>query len=104
MPYAVRAQKCRNSEGKTGTHVVYRQDTGKAVSCHASESGAQAAMRARYANEKGEDISKEDAKLILKDQADMACSVCGVSKEVLEQVGDNLKYARKKSTYYKRNT
>ena len=54
MPWKVRQRKCRlKSTGESGTHAVVKKD-GKSeeqVSCHTSEEKADAAVKARYANE-----------------------------------------------------
>ena len=55
MPWKVRARACKQkSTGKPGTHVnVKVKSDGKEeqVSCHTSETKAQAALRAKYASE-----------------------------------------------------
>lgn len=61
MPYEVKAQSCTTSEGRKGSHVVVNKNTGKAVSCHLSQEKAKAAMRAKYANEKGLALDNPDS-------------------------------------------
>lgn len=55
MPWKVRKRPCKQkSTGRTGTHAVVKLKSGGAEeqeSCHTSEPKAQAAIRARHANE-----------------------------------------------------
>ncbi len=54
MPWKVRKRSCKQkSTGKSGSHVVVKKDGGseEQESCHTSEEKADAAVRARYANE-----------------------------------------------------
>ena len=54
MPWKIRKRSCRQkSTGKTGTHAVVKKDgdAEEQESCHTSEEKADAAVRARYANE-----------------------------------------------------
>lgn len=54
MPWKVHKRSCKQkSTGKTGTHAVVKKDGGseEQESCHTSEEKADAAVRARYANE-----------------------------------------------------
>ena len=54
MPWKVRQRKCRQkSTGKSGSHAVVKKDgdSEEQESCHTSKKKADAAVRARYANE-----------------------------------------------------
>jgi hypothetical protein len=51
MPYAVVKQKCKQSDGDSGSWIVKRRDTGKKVSCHQSKEKAQGSVSARHVNE-----------------------------------------------------
>ena len=54
MPWKVRKRSCKQkTTGKTGSHAVVKKDgsSEEQESCHASEEKADAAVRARYANE-----------------------------------------------------
>ena len=54
MPYKVRKRDCKQSDGSKGTHVVLKKKRGGGTekrSCHKSEEKADAAVRARWANE-----------------------------------------------------
>lgn len=51
MPYTVKKQACEQADGTKGTHVLIKDATGEVVSCHTSKADADAAMRARMANE-----------------------------------------------------
>ena len=54
MPWKIRKRSCRQkSTGKTGTHAVVKKDgsSEEQESCHTSEEKADAAVRARHANE-----------------------------------------------------
>lgn len=54
MPWKVHKRSCKQkSTGKAGTHAVVKKDGGseEQESCHTSEEKADAAVRARYANE-----------------------------------------------------
>ncbi len=54
MPYQVRKRSCKQSDGSKGTHVVLKKkrDGGtEQRSCHKSETKADSAVRARWANE-----------------------------------------------------
>ena len=55
MPWKVRKRSCKQkTTGKTGTHAVVKKDSAaeEQESCHTSEEKANAAVRARYANER----------------------------------------------------
>lgn len=67
MPFAVRKQKCRQSDGTPGTHVVYRTDTGKKVSCHRSHTAAEAARRIRTARSEDRHYNPNDAIILIED-------------------------------------
>ena len=62
MPWKPIARKCKQkSTGKTGSHVVVKVKKGGGTeqeSCHTSKEKAQAAIRARYANET--DVNEEE--------------------------------------------
>ena len=49
MPYRIRKQKCTDSKGKSGTHVLQKNKNGKWIktSCHSSKKSAESSMRAR---------------------------------------------------------
>ena len=51
MPYSIKKCDCRDSKGKKGKYIITKKGKGKALSCHTSKKKAQAAVRARYANE-----------------------------------------------------
>ena len=54
MPWKVRQRNCRQkSTDKTGSHAVVKVDgeSEEQETCHASKEKADAAIRARYANE-----------------------------------------------------
>lgn len=51
MPYSVKKRKCKNAKGKKGKYVITKKGKNKKLSCHTSKEKAQAAVRARYANE-----------------------------------------------------
>ena len=54
MPWKVRRRKCKQASGKPGKYVVVKVKRGgkeEKESCHISKDKAQAATRARYANE-----------------------------------------------------
>jgi hypothetical protein len=51
MPYKVRKVKCKNSKGKTGKYILTKKGDNKKISCHTSKEKANAAVRARWANE-----------------------------------------------------
>tara|TARA_R110001583_G_scaffold7985_18_gene39020 strand:+ start:8605 stop:9807 length:1203 start_codon:yes stop_codon:yes gene_type:complete len=56
MPYKVKKQKCKQSDGKSGKYVVQKKKSGKwkKASCHASEKKADSAKRARGMHEESE--------------------------------------------------
>jgi hypothetical protein len=51
MPYSVKKRKCKDSKGDEGKFVITKKGENKKLSCHKSKEKAQAAVRARYANE-----------------------------------------------------
>lgn len=51
MPYSIRKCKCKDSKGKKGKYIITKKGKSKQLSCHTSKSKAQAAIRARWANE-----------------------------------------------------
>jgi len=55
MPYKIKKQRCKQSDGDTGSYVVQKKKSGKwkKSSCHTSKQKAKSATRARYASEKG---------------------------------------------------
>ena len=59
MPYKVRKRKCKNASGKKGKYVITKSNDNKKISCHTSKSKANAAVRAKYANEEIEEIMEE---------------------------------------------
>lgn len=82
MPYGIRKQECTDSSGEKGTHVVYKKDSGKTVSCHKSRVAAQKAIRARHANEPKAGTEPKDGKTrqkitfpILKSKVDYRLSL-----------------------------
>ena len=58
MPYKVKKQKCKQSDGKSGSYVLQKKKSGKweKASCHASKEKADAARRARGMHENSEPI------------------------------------------------
>jgi len=52
MPYGIRKQPCTDSNGNKGNYVLYITTTGRKVSCHKTRANAEAARRAREANER----------------------------------------------------
>ena len=59
MPYKVRKRKCKDSSGKKGKYIITKSNDNKKISCHTSKSKANAAVRAKYANEDIEEIMEE---------------------------------------------
>lgn len=59
MPYKVKKRKCKDSSGKKGKYVITKSNNNKKISCHTSKSKANAAVRAKYANEDIEEIMEE---------------------------------------------
>ena len=51
MPYKIRKVKCKNAKGKTGKYILTKKGDNKKISCHTSKEKANAAVRARWANE-----------------------------------------------------
>lgn len=51
MPYKIRKRKCKNSQNKKGKYIITKSNNNKKISCHTSKEKAQAARRAKYANE-----------------------------------------------------
>ena len=76
MPWKPIARKCKQkSTGKTGSHVVVKVKKGGGTeqeSCHTSKEKAQAAIRARYANETDvneEEVLREWVRFVLRESA-----------------------------------
>ena len=51
MPYKVKKCKCKDSKGRKGKYIVTKKGKNKQLSCHTTKAKANAAIRARYANE-----------------------------------------------------
>ena len=47
MPFSVREQGCRMSDGLRGTFSVVNTDTGETVSCHTTKRNAELSARIR---------------------------------------------------------
>ena len=55
------SQKCKNSDGKTGSAVVKKTNSSEVESCHMSMDKAKDAVKARYANYKNENLDEVSA-------------------------------------------
>jgi hypothetical protein len=68
MPYAVVKQKCKQSDGDSGSWIVKRRDTGKKVSCHQSKE--KAAEETGYATRTVERVIEKFREAIIRLDAD----------------------------------
>ena len=69
MPYSIRKQKCKQADGDTGTHVVYKTKTGERVGC---TSDPEQYKKALYAAEGGalSEIIKEEIEAVIYEEKD----------------------------------
>lgn len=93
MPYAIRKQRCKDSQRNSGSYVIYYKDTNAKVSCHASYEGATSAMKALYSSENKDapDISDEDVRILREDRMKMELGCCRFEKyDKMDRIIDQL--------------